>query len=206
MLTVTIIAQKGGAGKTTLALNLAVAAYLAQKDAAIIDLDPQGSALKWSRSRTALTELVEPGVISAHAVALPDILKSAQELDFVFIDTAPHASSDALVAAKAADIILIPFKPSIMDLHAIGTSFELAAIAKKPVFAVLNMAPSSGSMGKEAQEYLQDNDLPLCPFHLGNRAAFMRSVTDGKSVLEYEPEGKAASEISDLYTWLISQF
>ena len=109
MKTVAIISQKGGAGKTTLALHLATSSALAGRNTAIIDLDPQASAANWGDRRTA--EL--PVVLSAHASRLGHEIKRVEEMEgeLLIIDTAPHSDSAALEAAKAADLILVPCRP-----------------------------------------------------------------------------------------------
>src|SRR5689334_18614553 len=136
MKVIAIISQKGGAGKTTLALHLGVAAEHDGKSAAIIDLDPQASATGWGDSREAET----PAVVSAQASRLQKVLDAARTSGaaFVIIDTAPHSESAALAAARAADFILIPCRPAILDLRAISDSIDLAKIAEKPSAVVLN--------------------------------------------------------------------
>src|SRR4051812_10256439 len=125
-----IISQKGGAGKTTLTLHLAVAAELAGLTAAVIDLDPQPSATGWRDTRTTET----PAVVSAQAARLTKVLETAagHGVALAIIDTAPHSESSALAAARAADLILIPCRPAILDLRAIGTTVDLAKLAGKP--------------------------------------------------------------------------
>ena len=102
MKTVAILSQKGGAGKTALAIHLAVAADAAKRPAAIIDLDPQASATSWKDLRQSET----PPVVSAQVARLPQVLKTAQEhgAALAIIDTAPHSEATALAAARAADL------------------------------------------------------------------------------------------------------
>src|ERR1035437_1235665 len=109
MKTIAIISQKGGAGKTTLAVHLAVEAERRGLKSALFDLDPQASAASWSDKRVAET----PVVISAQAGRLPNLIEQArgQDAGFIIIDSAPNADSASLVAAKAADLILIPCRP-----------------------------------------------------------------------------------------------
>ena len=101
-----MLPQKGGAGKTTLAINLAVASELAASPAAVVDLDPQASAAAWADSRKAKA----PVVVSAQAARLADVLATAREhgAALAIIDTAPHAEAAALAAARAADLVLVP--------------------------------------------------------------------------------------------------
>ena len=116
MKVVSVISQKGGAGKTTLALHLAVASSTAGRNTAVLDLDPQASAAKWADRRAA--EL--PVVRSAHASRLQHELRQIQQAggELVMIDTAPHADRTALETAKASDLVLVPCRPSILDLEA----------------------------------------------------------------------------------------
>ena len=136
MRTIAIISQKGGAGKTTLAVHLAVFAEQSGLMTAVIDLDPQATAAKWGDRR----EETPPEVISAQAVRLPQLLTTAREggADLTIIDTAPNSDSTALAAAKAADLILIPCRPATFDLDAIGTTVDMAKLANIPAVVVLN--------------------------------------------------------------------
>ena len=199
MLTVGIVSQKGGVGKTTLAFNLAVAAELAGNAALIVDLDPQASAVAWGDSREAET----PVVVSAEAARLVEVLTTANKHSaaLCFIDTAPHGESPALAAARAADLVLIPCRPSILDLRAITASQTIAQLADTPAAVVLYGVPASGSLAKEAQTALQTHGLPVAPVRIGHRAAFVHAATVGQGVQEYEPRGKAAGEIARLYDW-----
>lgn len=198
MQTIAIISQKGGTGKTTLALNLAVAAELSGLPAAIIDLDPQASAKEWSKSRERET----PVVISAHASQLDEVLSAAREngAAYSIIDTAPHSERDALAAARAADLILIPCRPAILDLRAMASTKELADLAKTPALAVINAAPFRGHLADEAAAAIRGYGLAVVPAAITQRAAFVHSLTVGQTVLEFEPGGKAAEEIKELFT------
>ncbi len=197
MKTIAIISQKGGAGKTTLAINMAVAAESLGQTAVIVDLDPQSSSKSWHDMRN----IDKPVVISAQASRLPNILETARThgATIVIIDTAPHSETAALEAARAANIILIPCRPSLLDLRAINTSFDLAALSKKPAFAVLNAVPSRGAIAEEAEKVITSYGLEVLQARLGQRSAFVHSITNGQSVLEYEPNGKAAMEVNSLY-------
>lgn len=202
MKTIAIISQKGGAGKTTLALNLAVAATRSGQQCAVIDIDPQASAKCWHDLR----EDDAPVVVSAQAARLPEILEAAREngAALVIIDTAPHSESAALAAARAADLVLVPCRPSLLDLKAITTTIDLAALAKTPALAVLNTVPARGGLRREAEEVLKGYGADLAPVTLGHRIAFIHALTDGKSVLEYEAYGKAAEEVSELFRAIYS--
>ena len=200
MKTIAILSQKGGTGKTTIALHLAVASERAGCSCAVIDLDPQASAAGWSDTREAET----PAVVSAQAARLAQVLDTAQGhgVKLSLIDTAPHSEHDALLAARAADYVLIPCRPAILDLKAIGTSIDLVRLAQKAAAVVLNAVPPRGTLAQEAAEVVRGYEIELAPASLGHRAAYMHALTAGQTAEEYEPRGKAAEEISQLYTWL----
>jgi chromosome partitioning protein len=136
MNTIAIISQKGGAGKTTVAIHLAVAAGRRGMKTAVFDLDPQPSAASWADKRNSPS----PAVVPAQAARLPRLLKqaAAQSADPMIIDSAPNADAASLEAARAAELILIPCRPAAFDLNAIGTTLNLASVAAKPAFVLLN--------------------------------------------------------------------
>lgn len=198
---VAIISQKGGAGKTTLAVHLAAAAAKAGHKSAVIDLDPQGTAASWGDRRAA----EEPEVISGQAVRLPALLDAAREngAGFLVLDTAPNADQTASLAARAADVVLIPCRPAAFDLEAIETTLMLAKTTGKPAYVVLNAVPfRTGGIDKEAAARLTGQGAQVAPHQLTHRAAFAHSVIDGRTAQEFEPKGKAAAEMHFLYKWL----
>jgi len=197
---VAIISQKGGAGKTTLAVHLATAAAAAGHCVAIIDLDPQGTAASWGDRRAADA----PEVISGQAIRIPALVKAAQEngADFLVLDTAPNADQTASLAARAADVVLIPCRAAAFDLEAIETTLLLSKAATKPAYVVLNAVPPRSGIGKEAAEGLAARGAQVAPAQLSHRAAFAYGVIDGRTAQEYEPTGKAAEEVAALYMWL----
>lgn len=203
MQTIAVIAQKGGTGKTTVAVHLAVAAELAGHSAVVIDLDPQASATGWKDLRRSET----PVVISAQAVRLDQVLKTSAEhgADFAVIDTAPHSESTALAAARKSDLVLIPCRAAILDLKAIGSTVDLVKLAGKRGAVVLNAVPPRGSLGDEAAEAIRGYDVDLSPARLGHRAAYQHCLAMGQTAQEYEPDGTAAEETRMLYKWTCKQ-
>ncbi|MGI2906951.1 ParA family partition ATPase [Tolypothrix sp. VBCCA 56010] len=203
MKTIAIISEKGGVSKTTLSINLGVAAALKNKVVAIIDLDPQASSSEWGDLREAET----PAIIATPASRLNNVLETAEEegFDLLILDTAPRAEATVLNAAKAADLILIPCCPSLFDIKALKNTIDLIKLAKKTATFVLTSVPTSGTVGEESAQALKDFEFPLCPIRIYSRIAFKRSLVEGQGVLEYEPRGKAADEISQLYKWVEKQ-
>ena len=201
MYVVALLSQKGGTGKTTLSLHLAVAAERAGHVAAVIDLDPQASAAGWKDSRPGETPVVVPIPASRLSQAL-DLARSA-EAEIVFLDTAPHSSDVALAAAEAADIVLIPCRAGILDLRAIGATAKLARIAGKKAFVVLNsLPPRAVNVVADARDAVAVHGLEVAPVTIQQRAAYAHALTAGQTAQEYEPDGMAAVEIAQIYAWL----
>ncbi len=200
MKTIAIISQKGGAGKTTLSVHLATAAALAGHKAAIIDLDPQGTAASWGDRRQADA----PEVVSGQASRLSFLIEAAQTngADFLILDTAPNADQTALRAAPPADVVLIPCRAATFDLEAIKATLTLSQLAQRPSFVVLNAIPPRSGIGREAADGLTSQGAQVAPAMLSQRAAFTHGVIDGRTAQEFEPDGKAAEEVSSLYAWL----
>ena len=152
MKTIAIVSQKGGSGKTTLALHLAVASASAEHNTAVIDLDPQASAANWSDRR----EKELPVVLSAHASRLSHEIARVREIggEMLYVDTAPHSDSAALEAARTADLVLIPCRPAILDLEAITNTLNFLRTTGTPVLVVLNAIASTGQDARLAEQAL----------------------------------------------------
>ena len=201
MKVVAVIAQKGGAGKTTLSLGLAVAATRVGLSAAVIDLDVQATAANWGDRRTAEA----PVVISAQPARLPRMLEAAREqgADLVVIDTAPRAEQGALAAVQAADFVLIPCRPSIYDLETVRTTANVVRLAgDPPAVAVLNGVPPRGTRAEQAREVLAGLGVETCPIGIGTRAAIEHAAALGLTAQEYEPAGKASVEMAAVYEFM----
>lgn len=197
MKTLVILAQKGGSGKTTLAVHMAVCAARQKRRTALIDIDPQGSAFNWNESRDEGRKL---DAAKAEAGQIPALLQQAKDggIDLAIIDTAPHSDSAAVIAAQYADLVLIPCRPARFDLDAIASTVQIATVAKKSAAVVINAAPR-GKLAKEARVALERQGITVIDTVLHQRVAYSHAVIDGRSVHEYEPNGKAAAEIDELY-------
>jgi chromosome partitioning protein len=200
MLTIAVIAQKGGVGKTTLALHLAVEAAKFGP-VAIVDIDPQSSAAQWSDGRA----LGQPSVVACPPARLAIALQGARRsgAQVAFIDTAPAVEAPALAAVRAADFCLIVSRPGILDLRSIGANVEIAKLAGKPVVAVINAAPAQGQQAMTATETVHKwYGVEVCPVVVHQRAMFGHALVHSKCAQEVEPAGKAAAEIAALWHWL----
>src|SRR3954452_13027388 len=201
MITICFISQKGGVGKTTLAIHLATAMQAAGQQTIVIDLDPQASAAEWKDSRAD----DRPYVIAVPPSRLAKTLEMARTngAEVAILDTAPHSEGTALEAARASDLILVPCQPSIMDLRAMRKTADILNYLKKPTYAVLNEVSAQGTVADEAAKAITAQfGMPVCPIRLGQRVAFNRCLLTGQTAGEYEPGGKAAQEIDSLRQWV----
>ena len=207
MFTVALIGQKGGSGKTTVALGLATTAAAVGEEVAVIDLDPQASATKWKDRRAALNN---PAVVSCQVSRLRHTLEAAKSsgADLVVIDSPGKNDSAAVEAAKVADLVLVATRPGVFDMETLPAIRDLLRIAgNPPAFVVFNhMHPQGNRIADQFKEMtIGYADLPSCPAHLCQRASYADAPTAGKSVQEIEPEGKAAAELQRLYLWVKSE-
>jgi len=202
---ITLLAQKGGTGKTTLSIHLAVLAAAKNMKVVIADIDPQQSTTFWNERR----EDRAPDVIPLAADTLEKKVTELanQGVDLLVIDTAPHSHEDAIIAARLADFILIPTRPAILDLQAIGSSVKIVKSIDGKAAIVLNGCPFPGKSGeraivREAREALSGYGIPIAPAAISNRVALSHSLIDGKAVTEFESKSKAADEIRELMNWI----
>lgn len=201
---IAIISQKGGAGKTTLAIHLAAAAQDAGRVALIIDTDPQATASQWAAWRGD----TPPEVIDSPPPRLAAKVAAAQSqgAELIVIDTPPHADSAARAAVEVADLVLIPCRPSAFDLSAIQTTAKLVQLLKKPAYVVFTAGnPNAPRVYEEAGELVEGFGTPPCPIQIPDRAAYRHASGEGRTVMEYEPAGKAADDIRQIYTWTCRQ-
>lgn len=203
MRNVAIISQKGGAGKTTLAVHLAAQAEAAGHVSLIVDMDPQTTASQWAAWRG---EDRPPEVIDSPPPLLGRKLEQARKLGagFVVIDTPPHADTAASTAALNADLILIPCRPRAFDLHAVQMTARL--VADRRAFVVFTAGPPRAPrLYAEAAEVVQGYGLSVCPVHIPERAAYHHATAEGRTAAEIEPGGKAAEDMAALWAWTCEQ-
>lgn len=205
MKTLAILAQKGGSGKSTIAVHLAAYARYQKIRPALIDLDPQGSAYDWNQGR-AEDDPHSPRLdfFRARESDLPKLKKQAEEngVQLLIIDTAPHSNRDAAQAAKLADFVLMPCRPARFDLKALLSTADIARLSNTAAAVVINHAPPNSSKADEAKAVIEGQGINVLPPVMHRRAAFESALTGCRAVHEYEPEGKAAQEIAALFACL----
>jgi chromosome partitioning protein len=198
---IALIAQKGGVGKTTVAVNLAVAAGV---QTALFDLDQQESAVIWADRRKD----EQPHVEFLTERRLPDGLEAAKRQGFALaiIDTPPAAGPQAYTAAQSADLVLVPCRPSLIDLDAIRRTAQLIKSAGIAAYVVFNAAPPGATtLLDDARSIVTATGLAIAPVVLRERSAFRAAWPLGKAVTEIEPAGKAAQEVSALKNWVFEE-
>lgn len=201
---ITFAAQKGGVGKTTIAVNFAVAAQAAGLRTALFDLDPQESATAWSERREAELPHVEP--ISARRLDQAVDAAKANGFNLIVIDTPPAAGAEAAAAAQRADLVLIPCRPSLIDLDAIKRTAQLLTSTGRPGFVVLNAAPPTATaLLEDAKALAEDTGLKVARAVLRERSAYRAAWPYGLGVTEHEPSGKAAQEIASLRDFVLDE-
>jgi chromosome partitioning protein len=201
MKTLAFIAQKGGTGKSSIALALAVAAVHSGLKVLVLDIDPQGTACSWGDRRQG----DNPVVLDAQPSRLTSALQKAEQcgIDLVMIDTPARSEQSALAAARSADLVVIPCRPQAYDLETVANTQSLLALAgNRPSLVVLNAVPAQGTRHEQAREFLGQQQMRVCPHTIGNRAAFGDSGALGQTPEEYDPLGKAAEEIRSVYRYI----
>lgn len=203
MQTIAFFSQKGGSGKTTLAVHAAVAAQESGKRVVIVDTDSQKSATTWGVARTTAT----PVVATAAATDLVRVLDAAREeqMTVAIVDTAPHAAPDAARIVGSVDLVVIPCRPSAFDIAAVSGAVDIVKAAGSRAVFVLSACPTRSPEVPETREILFSYGLPIAPVEIMERRAFARAVATGRAVTEFESNGKAANEIRMLWEWLQEQ-
>lgn len=201
-----VLSQKGGVGKTTLAVNLA-AALSADRRVLLVDADPQGSALAWSAARDR--DPLFPVVGMAKPTLHRDLPELARDYDVVVIDGAPRVNDLGRAAILASDLVLIPVQPSPYDVWAAAETVRLIREAQqfKPgirgVF-VINRKIVNTAIGRDVGLALAEfEDIEVLPAAIGQRVVFAESAAAGLSVMEAAPASDAAREVAALMNLLI---
>jgi chromosome partitioning protein len=195
-----IASRKGGAGKTTLAGHLAVAAERAGAGpVAIADIDEQGSLAEWWNAREAPTPLFVQTSVADIAEDIERLRRHGIEL--LIVDTPPALTAEIGEVVKQADLVLIPTRPSPHDLRSIGATVELVEHLGKPLLFVVNGATPRARITAEAITVLSQHG-PLAPSIVHQRVDFAASMVDGRTVMEVPGESRSADEIGRLWAYI----
>jgi chromosome partitioning protein len=197
----TLAQRKGGAGKTSLAIHLAVGWARAGRRVAMLDVDPQASLGRWAALRRQMRGAAADGVTVAAVAGWKlglEIERARREADLVILDSPPHAELDARAAIRAADLVVVPVQPSPLDAWATQATLDAARGEKRPALLVLNRVAPRTRLTQEIAAELAGGPVRVAETTLGNRIAFAASIAAGEGVEEHEPGGAAADEIARL--------
>jgi chromosome partitioning protein len=201
--TITIASQKGGVGKSTITIHIAVVAQMLGKDVLIADLDPFSRTLThWAEGR----ENKYPTVVQAlsdDVISLQEQAKS-ENFDFLLFDCPPFVSDTVVDATSISDFTLVPCSPTFPEIQSL---MDVIDRVKEPYSIVLNNCPSGiGSFEhirtREVRSLINDSELSIYPGSIVRRVSFQDALNSGKAVVEYEPKSKASSEIIRLWEWV----
>ncbi len=195
---ITVAQQKGGAGKTTLAAHLAVAFTAMKKSVAVVDIDPQQSLSAWYRLREERLGDAGAGVLASQIKGWRtknEVDRLARVHDVVLIDSPPHMETEAKIAVRAANLVVVPVQPSPMDLWATRPTLELAEAEKVPALIVLNRVPPRGNLAETMIAEIGKLGARVAKNRIGNRIVFASALSEGRAVGEVQPRSKAAREI-----------
>ncbi len=199
MKTISFISQKGGTGKTTLALNIAAEGIRQGYKVVVLDLDPQPSAVAWSELRQEGTELPVLDTKASRLSAAAEVAR-AQGIDILILDTGGRTDEGAFAAAKVSDLVVVPLQPSAIDLKSMNATRELIERAgNPPALVVLTRVKPFGTRHDETRAWLETEGYVVTPTLIGDRVTFQDAYAGGMSAPEFDPTGRAAAEVRDLY-------
>ena len=205
---ITISQQKGGSGKTTLAVHLALAFIRYHNlKVAVIDTDPQGSLGKWYMIRT------EKKVSNENLTFKTASLWGAQyeskalkkDHDIVIIDTPPKIESDARPSIESAALVLIPIAGSHVDFWATGAIVEIAKKANKKILMQINRSSQRSKLISKTNDFIKSLNLSATNTIIGNRQIYASSMGEGKTAVEKQKKSNAIEEIKKLSEQILSE-
>ena len=203
--TLCIAAQKGGAGKTTLAQCLAVEALRQGMPAAIIDTDPQQSAFKWGARREE-RDIDAPAVVTVGAQPVKQVAAELADrgAQIILIDTPPHAAATINAALEVANAAIMVTRPNPMDLESLGATWAIVQRMRLPTATIFTQVPP-GERARAlrlGQGLLDELGISYCPTPLSYTLSYPYAQAEALAVQEREPTSKARAEVAEVWSWL----
>ncbi len=192
---IVIASQKGGAGKSTIAMHLAA---VADVRTVLLDMDPQQTVARWWQSRETDTPALAQATIGQLTTKLETL--NAEGYKLCVIDTPPAVSASIAAVIASADLVLIPVRPSPADLWAVGATIEIARKAEKPFAFVVSQATRGATLVTQAMAALSEHGRVAGVIH--SRVGFAGVLADGRTVMDHEPKGQAAKEVEALWAYV----
>ena len=199
---IAILAQKGGVGKSMLTRSLAVQALIEGRKAVVLDADPQGTVLAWSRRRQVQVPTVFPLGSQTIQAVLAEIEGRGGEI--VLIDTPPHSQPIINMAVEAATAALLVTGPYPEDLEQVAPVVGIVQALGKPAGIILNKTPTRSQALAAARSALATFRLPICPTAITHLLGHPYASAEGLTAQEREPEGKPAAELIAVWAWVKS--
>ena len=202
MLTIAVCSLKGGVGKSTITLNVASTLHRAGHKVLIVDLDSQGTCRTWA-SVAADAGRDGPPVVAVDGRSLRrDLPKVAAGFDVVVIDSPPRIGAEVKAAMLTANLILMPVVPGVADIWALKetiAAFEEAQVMRPELVGrvVLNRAGRT-ALSTATKKAIGGLSIPALAAVLGERVSFGEAMAQGQGVIDYEPKGQAAGEVSKM--------
>lgn len=198
MKVISFVTQKGGSGKSTLCISVAVAAQEAGHNVCILEMDRQGTVTDWTQNRDA--EAPEVAQVAADKLeAVLGRLKTS-DYDYVFLDTPGVDNPGTAAAIKAADLCLIPCRPTPADLRAFKPTLAAIQRLEKPFAFVLNQTPPRSYRVRDTADGLAVLGM-IADVNIVMRNDHQDAIGFGQGVTEFNPNGPAADEIRKLWAW-----
>ena len=203
MYVIAIASQKGGAGKSTFAVNLATLADRENAPSLLVDTDAQGSLAVWHKTRGTRTPLL----VGCSAADLTEVLETARRhktIEWVFIDAPAQANDDIAAMMKASTLVLIPTRIAVFDLASLPATISVARGTRRPFFVALNAVPPKRGITESpivgaARKAVKDMGAPVWRGAIAQRAVYAHALASGQAVTEFETAGPATDEMHLLW-------
>jgi chromosome partitioning protein len=200
MQVIALAQQKGGVGKSTLAIHMAVELCRRGKRVSILDLDPQATVIKWASRRDSNWECPEVSSTDPQRLEGKLMVRKHQEFDYVFLDLPGRRAAGVNEGMRHANFVIIPSRPFDIDLEASGDTVAAAQRIGVPYAFAMTVVPPVGKRAREFSAILKERGLPVIPAIVIERITYPDAIAEGLGVAEYEPNGKAAAEMAAFTT------
>jgi chromosome partitioning protein len=192
---------KGGSGKSTLSMHVGVAAA-ETLNTVILDADPNKSSVNWGKTRATEVPAVKE-TSSARLLGELEFLKNSG-VDLVILDCPPSINADTALLVSAADFVMVPVQPTILDVAGCYNATKMITAQKKPFAYIVSRCPTPSQDTRDAITALEKSG-EVCPTIISDRIAFSRALAYGLAVTEYEKTGKAYEEAMQSCKWILEK-